>query len=422
MLPEAKSEDEGGAPGSRAAREAWIAWEGSWGQLSPPRVGAARGLSLLATTRFRPVLSLLRECPPEELWSAPSAALRDWGLSSRSAEEFVVHRERISWGITAEALNKCGGRFVPVGSPEYPRELMHLTVPPAGLFVRAALANWERLLGVPRVGVVGTRSVTVNGASTAGSFSAALAAAGIAVVSGLALGADGAAHRGALEVGGLTAAVLGSGVDVPTPGRHRPLYRDLCERGAVISEFPPGFKAARWTFPMRNRILAALSDAVVVIEAGNRSGALITAGEAAGLGRPVFAVPGPIGRHSHRGCNELLYAGAIPALDSQLLVQDFLYQTKNERGNRTGDREREEFDGRPTPESCHCKGRRKARDQTEHPHARLLLKALEAGPLSLDQLAPVAGLSPREVSVAMAMLELDGLAARAGPATYWLTA
>ncbi len=416
------TEDEGGPDGSRADREKWVAWEGSWGELSPPRVRAARGLSLLATTRFRPVLSLLREFPPEELWSAPSAALRGWGLSPHSAEEFVIRRDRISWGATAEALSNCEGRFVPVGSAEYPRELMHLTVPPAGLFVRAPLPAWERLLGVPRVGVVGTRSVTVSGLSTAGSFSAAFATEGIAVVSGLALGADGAAHRGALEVGGLTVAVLGSGIDVASPGRHRPLYREVCERGAVISEFPPGFKAARWTFPMRNRILAALSDAVVVIEAGSRSGALITAGEAASLGRSVFAVPGPIGVGSHRGCNELLYVGAIPALDSQLLVQDFLYQTKNERGNRRGDREREECDGRPTPENCSSKGRRGAGDRTEHPHARLLLQALEAGALSLDQLAPMSGLSPREVSVAMAMLELDGLAARAGPATYCLTA
>ncbi len=163
--------------------------------------------------------------------------------------------------------------------------------------------------------IVGTRRATPYGLRATEAFASAFAAAGVAVVSGMALGIDGRAHQAALDAGGLTVAVLGCGADVVYPQRHRGLYESISEDGVVLSELPPGTPPARWTFPHRNRLLAALGDAVLVTEGSRTSGALQTAGWALELGRPVFAVPGPIAMDCHEGCNRLLYDGAGPALD-----------------------------------------------------------------------------------------------------------
>src|SRR6188768_589140 len=152
-----------------------------------------------------------------------------------------------------------------------------------------------------------------HGRSVARSLGRELAAAGLLVVSGMARGIDGEAHRGALEVGGITVAVLGCGVDRDYPASHASLAREIAGRGLIVSEYPPGVEPAPWRFPARNRIIAGLARAVVVVEARERSGALITADFALELGREVFAVPGEITSSLSAGTNALLRTGAVPA-------------------------------------------------------------------------------------------------------------
>ncbi len=203
------------------------------------------------------------------------------------------------------------------GDPRYPPTLNHLADPPPVLFLAG---RSELLSGKPAVAVVGARRSTARARDVARRLGTALAREGVVVVSGLALGVDGAAHAGALRGDGATVAVLGAGVDVPYPRFHARLHTEIRRRGLLASEFPPGTSAAPHHFPRRNRILAALADAVVVVEAGDRSGALITVDHALDLGRDVWAVPGPIDTRACSGSNRLLADGARPLVSIDAFV------------------------------------------------------------------------------------------------------
>ncbi len=175
----------------------------------------------------------------------------------------------------------------------------------------------------PAVAVVGTRRCTRYGLTLAEGFGRALAQSGWTTVSGLARGIDAAAHRGTLTGHGEAVAVLGSGIDVVYPSENRELYQSIVAgQGAVMSEYPPGTPPDRWRFPARNRLIAAIASAVVVVEAGDKGGALITARLAAELGRPVFAVPGDVDRAASVGCNLLIRDGAIPVLGIDDLIEE----------------------------------------------------------------------------------------------------
>lgn len=213
------------------------------------------------------------------------------------------------------ALAALGVSFVERGSPAYPARLAGLPDAPPWLFVRGDLPAG------PGVAVVGSRRASRYGLEVAERLGAAVGAAGWPVVSGLAAGVDGAAHQGCLEGGGVGVAVLGSGIDVWYPAAHRGLgERLLGSGGAVVSEFPPGTPPEPWRFPCRNRIVSGLAEAVVVVEAAVRSGALITARLALEQGAEVLAVPGDIDRPSAVGANLLLRDGAHPVLSAEDLV------------------------------------------------------------------------------------------------------
>src|SRR5581483_678724 len=181
---------------------------------------------------------------------------------------------------------------------------------PAVLFGRGDPALLGELVPDGAVTIVGTRRPSGYGRELATSLAREVAAAGVGVVSGMALGIDSRAHAGALEAGGFTVAVLGNGVDIAYPASSRQLYAQIAERGLVISELPPGTAARRWSFPARNRIMAALSAMTVVVEAREPSGSLITAEFAQELGRQLGAVPGRVGTSSAAGTNGLLRDGA----------------------------------------------------------------------------------------------------------------
>jgi DNA processing protein len=208
------------------------------------------------------------------------------------------------------ALVARGFRFLARSDPSFPPRLHAIHDPPPGLFLRGPAG--VDVLARPSVAVVGARACSPYGAHVARTLGRELAAAGLVVISGLARGIDGEAHRGALEAAGTTVAVLGCGIDRDYPASHRALAAEIAACGLVVSEYAPGVEPAPWRFPARNRIVAGLAAATIVVEAREASGALITADLALEEGREVFAVPGEITGALSKGTNALLRLGATP--------------------------------------------------------------------------------------------------------------
>lgn len=203
-------------------------------------------------------------------------------------------------------LEQPAHHFVPIGSPRYPALLADLPDAPAGLFVRGD----PDVLSLPQLAVVGSRNPTAAGEDNARKFAAHLAQSGLAITSGLAIGIDAAAHRGAIAAGGRTIAVCGTGLDIDYPRANAGLAAEIASSGALVSEFPLGTPAARSNFPRRNRIISGVALGTLVVEAAVQSGSLITARLAAEQGREVFAIPGSIHNPLTRGCHRLIREGA----------------------------------------------------------------------------------------------------------------
>jgi DNA processing protein len=264
--------------------------------------------------------------------------------------------------------------------PAFPVGLGDAADAPWALFGRGDPALLGRLEPEGAVTVVGARRATAYGREVARGLGRELAAAGLIVVSGLAFGIDACAHRGALE-SGITVAVLGCGVDVAYPASHRSLWRQIGEGGLVLSELPPGTGAWRWTFPARNRIMAALAGMTVVIEAAQRSGSLITADLAADLGRDLGAVPGPVNARASAGTNDLLAGGACLVRDAQDVL-DAMLGPGARRAGRTG--------------------------PALAPELRAVLAAVEEGEETCDAIADRLDLSGADAASALATLEALG--------------
>ena len=231
-------------------------------------------------------------------------------VSAPRSQRFDRFRREFDERAYLAGLAARGLRWLGRSSPGFPQSLAAIFDTPAGLFLRG---NGELdVLDRPAVAIVGARSCSAYGAEVARMLGRELAAAGLVVISGLARGVDGHVHRGALEAGGLTVAVLGCGVDRDYPAAHAELATRIGQRGLVVSEYAPGVEPAPWRFPARNRIVAGLAQATVVVEARERSGALITADLALEEGREVFAVPGEITSSLSAGSNRLLRNGATP--------------------------------------------------------------------------------------------------------------
>ena len=243
----------------------------------------------------------LRDAPPR--LAVDRDLLRSWSTQARTIDPHECWQRCVSLGIGVMSI----------GGASYPRVLADDIDPPVVLF---HLGDPD-VLDARRVAIVGTRRATGYGVRTAEQLGAELSEAGVVVVSGLALGIDAAAHRGAIGGGSSragVAAVVGGGLDAPCPARNRPLARSIVERGAIFSEVPPGVPAAPWRFPVRNRVLAALADAVIVVESPGAGGSMHTVREAMTRDRPVLAVPGPIDSRASEGTNRLISEGAIPCL------------------------------------------------------------------------------------------------------------
>jgi DNA processing protein len=235
------------------------------------------------------------------------------------AEELL---ERFDVEAARAAVEDAGAVAACRHSDRYPRQLLALDDPPAVLFGIGRADALAALCDEPAVAIVGTRRPSPYGRAVGRSLGRGLGASGVTVVSGLALGIDGLAHRGCLDGGGRPVAVLAGGPDQPYPRRHRELYARVAEAGIVLSEMPPGAPAYKWSFPARNRIMAGLARMTLVVEATQPSGSLITSDYAKDLGRAVAAVPGHITSSKAEGTNELIRDGAVPVTRTEDVLDE----------------------------------------------------------------------------------------------------
>lgn len=287
---------------------------------APPAAAFAAALAGLEAMTVHRLAALLRHLPPEEAWAVACGAQPACGLVARVLAD---HRVRDAWARSAaerppavvwDGLAALGVQVLVLGAADYPPVLAADAAPPPVLFARGDLG----LLAGRRVGVVGTRNATAGGREAARRLCADLAASGVHVVSGLARGIDGVAHAAVLaaDAPGRAVAVVASGPDVVYPREHRSLWEAVANAGLLLTEAPPGTAPAPFRFPQRNRIIAALSEVLVVVESRERGGSLITAAEALDRGVPLMAVPGPTTSRAAAGTNALLRDGAAPVLDA----------------------------------------------------------------------------------------------------------
>ncbi|MFZ5646334.1 MAG: DNA-processing protein DprA [Bacillota bacterium] len=325
---------------------------------------------------------------PAEAWKSSEKQLTlTGGFTAEGARELVLRRRGINPEAELLLIEKKGVRYIHYVDSAYPEALKNIFDPPPGIFVRGNI-SFEG----PAVAVVGSRKATRYGLSVAEKLAGDLALAGVTVVSGMARGIDTAAHRGALAAGAPTVAVLGCGVDVVYPKENSRLMEDIAVNGAVVSEFPLGMMPQPWHFPVRNRIISGLSGGVVIVEAAERSGALITADFALDQGRDVFAVPGNITSELSRGPNRLIRQGATPVENAG----DILEVMGLERLFRVEEPRREDSRAAPGIKLS--------------PEEEMVRKLLSIDPSTLDRLVDGSGLSAQKVLAALTFLEMKGLA------------
>lgn len=337
------------------------------------------------------VRQLLEHFQIEQIFNASGASLQALGLSEKKIATLLnppweLVEEDLEW------LSQDGNHVVTFEDAEYPPQLAEIADPPPLLFVKGN----PSLLAAPQIAMVGSRNPSSVGVKIALEFAEALAQAGFIVTSGMALGIDAASHQGALNVGGQTVAVVGTGLDRVYPACHKQLATDIVERGAMISEFPLGTRAKQGHFPRRNRIISGLCQGLLVVEAAQQSGSLITARMALEQNREVFAIPGSIHNPLARGCNALIRQGAklvetVEDIFEELGQYNQTYSGKAAQISQTVlDLEQQN-----------------------------LLKLIPYSPIAVDTLIQESGYSVEVVSSMLLVLELQGqISAAAGGGYY----
>lgn len=325
----------------------------------------------------------------EAAWKASEAQLRQAGLGAKTVQALLEARKSIDPDREIERILQAGISIATLEDPQYPRKLLSIEFPPPVFYYKGSLEEQDDCA----VAVVGTRHVTSYGRQVAGELGRFLARNNITVISGLARGVDAVAHEAALAEGGRTLAVLGSGVDVIYPPEHRALAERIMANGALLSDYYPGTPPEGVNFPPRNRIISGLSTAVVIVEAGERSGALITAEFAATQGREVFAVPGSIYAFRSKGTNRLIRDGALPLLDYRELLDALNLQQIDEY-------------------------RYAKKVLPENDIELLLMEILKNEPMHIDEIKATVGLPMEKVSAALVMMKLKGLVKETDNLTY----
>ena len=356
------------------------------------------------------VLALLRHFgSPEDVFYADTGEiLLTEGITREQAKALEDHKLDKADKILADC-QRLGLRILTIQDAEYPGRLQNIYDPPCLLYVKGCLPAIDETAAVA---VVGTRDCTPYGVACAEKLGYGLASGGAVVVSGLAKGIDAAASRGALRAGGVTVGVVGNGLDVHYPYESRYLYEDIAAAGALLSEYPPGTEPAGNHFPARNRIISGLSLATLVVEAPERSGALITAETALEQGRDVFAVPGPIDAPASVGCNRLIRDGAGLVSDAWDILREYagrfpekLKQDEaREQPAVLGYQARQKAEPKPVPPSLDLNKSSLTDDQLN------LLRAMsDEEPALVDDLIEQTGIPTRRVLSALTLLEMEQL-------------
>ncbi|HOE34642.1 MAG: DNA-protecting protein DprA [Chloroflexi bacterium] len=340
----------------------------------------------IGAVRFRRLLNHFGSL--SRAWHASRAELLAAGLTEKLSDAIILKRSALDPEGILPAITKKSIQVLTWEDESYPRYLKEIEQPPPVLYYRGSILPQDDLA----IAIVGTRNVTAYGRQLTKDTATYLAANGVTIVSGLARGVDAIAHQTAVEQGGRTLAVLGSGVDVIYPPEHRALAESIAAHGALISDYPPGTQPDGVNFPPRNRIISGLSRGTVVIEAGEKSGALITAKFSIDQGRDVFAAPGSVLSPMSRGTNNLLAAGAVPLTSPTVILKHLnISQT------------------RPIPD-----GEKPSLDVEE---ARIL-RALGHDTLHIDDLCGKLGTSVEKLTAQLTMMELKGLVLRARGMEY----
>jgi len=323
-----------------------------------------------------------------------------YAVSHSQLKEIVTEKiaSEIKKGIDDDALKdtldwltKDNNHLITLADSSYPKALLEIPDPPPLLYAKGNLA----LLNQPSIAIVGSRNASVQGEKNAEAFASDLCHQGLCVVSGLALGIDGAAHRGALKANGATIAVVGTGLDIVYPAKHRDLAHQIVERGLIISEFALGTPSKPQNFPKRNRIISGLSRGCLVVEANLQSGSQITARLAAEQGREVFAIPGSIHSPMSKGCHQLIKQGA-KLVDC---IQDIL----------------DELDIKRSETSQLDSALPKSQESFKN---NVLLNIMGFEPIQLENIVSQSGLTVSEVSSMLMLLELEGSVASLAGGKY----
>lgn len=327
----------------------------------------------------------------EHAWNASETELAAAGLDRIPLQNLLNIRKTIDLDKEQEKIERCGAWFVTQAEDDYPQLLKSLPDAPPLLYIRGTLIPQDSRA----IAVVGTRKSSVYGRDATHMLCSELARNNVTVVSGLALGIDTAAHRAALQGGGRTLAVLGCGIDRIYPNENQKLAEEIDQRGALISEFPIGTPPEGRNFPRRNRVISGLSLGVLVVEAPEKSGAILTANVAAEQGREIFAVPGSIFNASSRGTNRLIQDGAKLVLTAKDVLDEFNL----------------------------AHGVMQTRISTEriapaNPTEERILDFLSADPIHIDDLARLSGIPISTLSSTLTILELKGLARTTGYMQY----
>ncbi len=340
----------------------------------------------IGAVRFRKLLNFFGEL--SAAWQADRSQLINAGLTDKAADQVLETRKSISPELLEDDLKRKGIKYLTWNSSQYPRYLLEIAQPPPVLYFIGEINPADDLA----IAIVGTRNVTKYGRQITRDTAAYMAGNGITVVSGLARGVDGIAHQAAIEAGGRTFAVLGSGVDVIYPPDHRKLAREISQHGALISDYPPGTKPDGINFPPRNRIISGLSRGTVVIEAGERSGALITAKFALEQGRDIFAVPGSVLSQMSKGTNQLIAEGATP-MTNPVIITDTLNLARTGKERKT-----EKIDISPIEQN--------------------ILRILGDESMHIDEICARTSLSIEKLTAELTMMELKGVVQRENGMEY----
>lgn len=353
-----------------------------------PGIGPERQRTLLAAFGM-----------PQQIFDSGRSAIAGV-IGAQAADQLLAAPDEARIGSALAWAAEPGNHLITLADAAYPRALLEIPDPPVLLYVK----GHPGLLQAPAIAIVGARSATPGGCANAEAFADALAAAGLTIVSGLALGIDAAAHAGALRPAeGRTIAVIGTGADRVYPARHQKLAHRIVEQGAIVSEFPLGTPALPHNFPRRNRLIAGLARGVLVVEAAVGSGSLITARLATECGREVFAIPGSIHSPLARGCHRLIRDGAKLVETAADVLEELAWCAPAPTAG--------------TPDAALLRARRpvpQARPQPPatppelDPEHACVLTALGHDPLDIDTLAGRCGLTLDALYAILLSLELDG--------------